>query len=193
MAKKILICNQKGGVGKSAIIYYLGLKFQSVTKVAFVDVDYQGTLTDFKENSKIDTYVIDEMSSIDEDKYDFIFIDTPPYLTEYLPKLIESADFIIIPTKIGLPDFYSMKKIVDIIKLKNKEKDSLIVYNMVEQNTTILNQIENVLDNYGINIAKNRIHNRIAYQRGYITLTLEGKAQKEIDDLAIEVLAHLNK
>ena len=193
MSKKILITNQKGGVGKSALVYYLGLKFNSVSRVAFVDVDYQGTLQSFKDNSGIDTYTIDEIKNIDEDKYDFIFVDTPPYLTKEISNLIKDADLILIPTKIGLPDFYSMKKTVDLIKDQGKENKSLIVFNMVEQNTKILNQIIGVLDDYNIPLAKNYLNNRISYQRGYITLELDRKAQREIDQLSIEILALLNK
>ena len=42
---------------------------------------------------------IDEILKLD---YDFIFIDTPPYLSNHLPKLIAIADLIIVPTKAGI-------------------------------------------------------------------------------------------
>ncbi|MBE7653878.1 ParA family protein [Tenacibaculum finnmarkense] len=191
MFKTIVISNQKGGVGKSALAYYLGLKFKEVSEIAFVDTDLQGTLHSFKENSNIDTYTIDDLDTIDKNKYNFLIIDTPPYLSKELPSIIKNADLILIPTKIGLPDFYSMEKTINMIKGFGKEKESLIVFNMVEQKTKILEQISGVLDDYNIPIAKTKIHNRIAYQRGYITLELDNKAQKEIDNLSLEIISKL--
>ena len=163
--------------------------------MALVDVDYQGTLIEFKDYSGIDTYVMDEMDSIDESKYDFIVIDHPPYLTPFLKKLIEESVFIVIPTKIGLADFKSLSKIANLLKTQSQIDKSMILYTMVDPNpkSSILSQIEHFVADYGIAICPIKVYQRVSYVRGFLTLNLDKKAQREIDEIAYKILAELNK
>ncbi|HHB51969.1 MAG TPA: ParA family protein, partial [Saprospiraceae bacterium] len=83
MPKIILITHQKGGVGKSTLTFNLAHNISTNAKVAVLDFDVQGSLAQIKDlvsDFDIITYQkgIKEIKHLD---YDFIFIDTPPYLT----------------------------------------------------------------------------------------------------------------
>lgn len=81
----ILVCNQKGGVGKSLIADELAFSFErSKVPVSFVDLDAQGGTihqTDQREDAKVTV------------------VDTPGALQAELKDWIAAADIIIIPTR----------------------------------------------------------------------------------------------
>ena len=86
MAKIILITHQKGGVGKSTLTFNLAQNFSNNSNVAVLDFDLQGSLSQLKEIvSDFDVIpFVEEINSISNLNYDFIFIDTPPYLSNHL-------------------------------------------------------------------------------------------------------------
>ena len=54
MAKIILITHQKGGVGKSTLTFNLAQNFSSNSKVAVLDFDLQGSLSQLKVNQLLE-------------------------------------------------------------------------------------------------------------------------------------------
>ena len=81
MPKFILIAHQKGGVGKSTLTFNLATNIKEVAKVCIVDLDYQGSLNSIKDFSDVPIFSENELSNIIHSDYDFVFIDTPPYLS----------------------------------------------------------------------------------------------------------------
>lgn len=83
--KKVLVCNQKGGVGKSLIADELAFSFErSGIPLAFLDLDAQGGTihrTDPNENAQV------------------AVIDTPGALQPQLKDWLADADVIVIPTR----------------------------------------------------------------------------------------------
>ena len=86
MSKIILITHQKGGVGKSTITYNLASNIRENAKVCIIDMDSQGSLINISELSEVPIFTADMLNEKIKSDYDFIFIDTPPYLNE---KIIE--------------------------------------------------------------------------------------------------------
>lgn len=94
--KKILICNQKGGVGKSLIADELAFSFErSNTPLAFLDLDNQGG-TIHKTNPNEEAKVV--------------IIDTPGALQTQLKDWLADADVVIIPTRTTSRDIEPLQR-----------------------------------------------------------------------------------
>ena len=195
MPKIILITHQKGGVGKSTLTFNLAQNISNGSKVAVLDFDLQGSLSQLKElvtDFEIIPYV-GEIEKILELEYDFIFIDTPPYLSSQLPKLIALADLIIVPTKAGILDLLAIKNTLEMIELANRTADTLIVFNMIKANTTLTLDILLGLEEYNVKIANTHISDLVSYTRSVLLkgVTKDQNAQRQIDHLTKEILLKL--
>jgi len=192
MAKIILITHQKGGVGKSTLTFNLAQNFSSNSKVAVLDFDLQGSLSQLKEIvTDFDVIpFVEEINSISNLNYDFIFIDTPPYLSNHLSKLIQIADLILVPTKAGILDILAIKSTLKLIEHKHKSNSTLIVFNMIKPNTTLTQDILISLEEYNVPIAKTYISDLVAFTRSVILkgVTNDRNAKFQLDQLTKEVL-----
>jgi chromosome partitioning protein len=195
MPKIILVTHQKGGVGKSTLTFNLAQNISSSANVAVLDFDLQGSLSQLEE-LVTDFEIIPFKGEIDDIlklNYDFIFIDTPPYLSNHLPKLIELADLIIVPTKAGILDLLAIKSTLQLIADENKTAETLIVFNMIKANTTLTIDILIGLEEYNVKIANTHISDLVAFTRSVLVkgVTNDKNAQKQIDSLTKEILTQL--
>ena len=195
MSKIILITHQKGGVGKSTLAYNLAQNISGNAKVAVVDLDVQGSLSQLKE-IVTDFDIISlkgEINEISQLEYDFIFIDTPPYLSSHLPKLIQLADLIIVPTKAGILDLLAIKSTLELIEKENRKGNTLVVFNMIKANTTLTLDILIGLEEYNVNIANTHISDLVAFTRSVLVKGIKNdkNALKQLDNLTKEVLTAL--
>lgn len=195
MPKIVLVTHQKGGVGKSTLTFNLAQNISSSAKVAVLDVDLQGSLSQLKE-LVTDFEIIpfkDKIDDIPKLDYDFIFIDTPPYLSNHLPKLIAIADLIIIPTKAGILDLLAIKNTIEIIEKLSKLSQTLAVFNMIKANTTLTLDILIGLEEYNVPIANSHISDLVAFTRSVLIggVSNDKKAQNQLDNLTKEVLTKL--
>lgn len=192
MAKIILITHQKGGVGKSTLTFNLAQNFSNNSKVAVLDFDLQGSLSQLKEivtGFDIIPFT-EEINNISNLKYDFIFIDTPPYLSNHLSKLIQIADLILVPTKAGILDILAIKSTLKLIEQSHKSNSTLIVFNMIKPNTSLTQDILISLKEYNVPIAKTYISDLVAFTRSVIMkgVTNDRNAKFQLDQLTKEVL-----
>ena len=195
MPKIILITHQKGGVGKSTLTFNLAQNIATNSKVAVLDFDLQGSLSQLEElvtDFKIIPYQ-DKLESISELQYDFIFIDTPPYLSNHLAKLISISDLIIVPTKAGILDLLAIKSTLAIIEQEKRTMDTLVVFNMIKPNTTLTLDILIGLEEYNVKIATTHISDLVAFTRSVLLrgVSNDKNAQKQIDQLTEEILTKL--
>lgn len=190
MPKIILITHQKGGVGKSTLTFNMASILKNDVKTAIIDFDLQGSLYKSRASSDIPVLEKEQINNVQNLDYDFIFIDTPPYLTEDLPKLCKLADVILIPTKTGIYDLLAIEETINIIKQVGKEDKTLIVFNMVKPNTTLTTEMQDAIDNYNIPIAETKISDLVAFTRSAITHGVEDskKAYQQIESLTREIL-----
>ncbi len=195
MGKIILTTHQKGGVGKSTLTYNLAQNISENASVLVLDFDLQGSLSQIKDlvsDFNIMSYNR-EIKKIKNLPYDFIFIDTPPYLSNQLPELIDLADLIIIPTKAGVFDLLAIKSTLELIENKNKTANSLVIFNMIKANTTLTLDILIGLEEYNIPIAKTHISDLVSFTRSVLVsgVKTDKNAQKQLDNLTKEVLTKL--
>lgn len=113
--KTILICNQKGGVGKTLIADELAFAFdRDLIPYSFFDLDNQGSAT-HKTNNNPDAKVQ--------------IVDTPGALQEKILEWIEQADFIIIPTLMSNRDIAPLERMIKILEPYKNKKPTLYVFN----------------------------------------------------------------
>ena len=195
MPKIVLVTHQKGGVGKSTLTFNLAQNISSSAKIAVLDFDLQGSLSQLK-GLVTDFEIIpfkDEIDDIPKLGYDFIFVDTPPYLSNHLPKLIAIADLIIVPTKAGILDLLAIKSTLQLIEQEKKTAETLIVFNMIKANTTLTLDILIGLEEYKVKIANTHISDLVAFTRSVLIkgVTKDRNAQKQIDNLTKEIITKL--
>lgn len=113
--KKVLICNQKGGVGKSLVSDELAFSFErSGIPTAFLDLDSQGG-TIHKTNPLPGAEVA--------------VIDTPGALQPELPDWLAEADAIVIPMRTTSRDIEPVWRMRKAIEAAGKENNVLYVLN----------------------------------------------------------------
>ena len=195
MSKIILITHQKGGVGKSTLTFNLAQNISKNTKVAVLDFDLQGSLSQLSD-MVTDFDIISfkgEIKDIEQLDFNFIFIDTPSYLSNHLPDLIELADLIIVPTKAGILDLLAIKSTIELIEQQKKTSQTLIVFNMIKANTTLTLDILIGLEEYNVNIANTHISDLVSFTRSVLVKGVkhDKNAQKQIDNLTKEILIKL--
>lgn len=168
----------------------MAVNIRDIAKVCIIDFDHQGSLNSIKELSEIPIFTEENFSEILKSDYDFIFVDTPPYLSEKLPNLFDLADIILIPSKAGFLDILAIRSTIQIVEeTKNKHK-AMIVFNMVKPNTSLTNEIREQLEEYKVKVSKTMLSDLVAFTRSVLVNGVEDSpnAQKQIDNLTKEVL-----
>lgn len=194
MPKIILVTHQKGGVGKSTLAFNMASILKDSVNTAIIDLDLQGSLYKSRNSSSVPIYPPNKLEDINNMDYDFIFIDTPPYLISDLPMLCRIANVIVIPTKTGLYDLLAIEDTIEIVKNAKKEKDTLIVFNMVKPNTTLTNEMNEALERFNVSVSNTFISDLVAFTRSAINDGIEEntKAQNQIIELTKEVLSKIS-
>jgi chromosome partitioning protein len=176
MAQIITVANQKGGVGKSLLCINLAyVFFNSGLKVGLIDKDYQGSLSQILKPSD-ELILIPEDTALSDLKnlgyYHVIIIDTPPYLSNKLPEIFLISDYILLPTKAGIFDLMAIRATIGLIKEAQKVNINIqagIVFNMVKSNSSITNEMRQLLLEYDIPVLDSVISDRVSYIRSLIT------------------------
>ncbi len=192
-SKYILLMHQKGGVGKSTLTLNLAVNFAKAVNVGIVDMDPQGSLTQLSTVIQdLDILTLEgKPEKIQKLQYDYIFIDTPPYLTNNLKYLINLADLIVVPTKAGIMDLMAIQGTMSLIKSQKALDKSLVVLNMIKPNTTLTLDIQTELRKIDkLSLAKTHISDLVSFTRSAFTKGIPEnvKAKQQIESLSTEIL-----
>lgn len=196
MSKFILITHQKGGVGKSTITYNLACALhEKKAKVAICDLDLQGTISELKNISKVPIYSgIKDLDILKSSTYDFVFIDSPPYLNSSIAQILQFSELVIIPTKVGIADFMAISKTIKIVENAGMKNKLIVVMNMVKPKTTLTIEMQESLSKLDVNVANTSISDLVSFTRSFATDGLDDeKANNQINALLMEVLHKLSK
>lgn len=190
MPKIILITHQKGGVGKSTLAFNLAINIKDIAKTCIVDLDFQGSLNSIRELSQVPIFTEDKLNEVVKSDYDFIFIDTPPYLSDKLSELCNLADVIIIPSKAGFLDILAIGSTINLVEKSGNKHKAMIVFNMIKPNTSLTEEVKQQIEEYNIRVSKTMISDLVAFTRSVLVngVTDNINAQKQIDNLTKEIL-----
>lgn len=194
--KVITIAHQKGGVGKTTLAINLAYCFAEGAKVAIVDADLQGSVSDLSEFlSGIEVASLDSLIGGQLSGFDLVIVDTPPYLSSRLAELFGLSDFVLIPTKAGILDAMAIKATIALLGESIAAKPSLkagIVLNMVMSRTTLNEEVKEILSGYSVPLLESTIGQRVSYTRSPMTNSVFGgedqRAKEEVEALADEIL-----
>ncbi len=195
MAKIITIAHQKGGVGKSTLALNLAYRFSNEIKTALTDTDPQGSTMQLKDIVEgIDILDYTGMKNLQTQPYDIIFIDTPPYLTENMISIFLNSDFVLIPTKAGVPDIMAIRATIELVKEAQAKKPDLkagIVLNMVKPRANITEEAKEQLKGYGLPILA-EIRDRVVFNNTFLSGGIgtgnDQQAIQELEQLTTEIL-----
>jgi chromosome partitioning protein len=199
MSKIILTAHHKGGVGKSILTLNLAKNIGRISDVAIIDFDPQGSLYKTREEINVPVFsytdFLDKKGNISFSKleYEYIFIDTPPYIITYFNDLCDIADVILIPMKAGTYDYLSLVETVDRIKGNDNISKTMTIFTMVKANANITSEIDELVKELGIEQAKTNIGDLVAYIYSTSGKLDSNVAQQQIDGLSIEILKRLVK
>lgn len=195
MAKIILFTHQKGGVGKSTLSYNVANLLNQHAKVGLIDWDYQGTLLQVKELNDQLTYVDvnRDVKKIPQADFDFIIIDTPPYIFEEINELVKLADLIVVPTQASINDLLAIDKTVQIIKENDAIDRSVIVFNRIKSNSSLKDKLTENFNELNVPIANTVINDYDAITNSIITKGVESrhKASGQLQNLTTELMTKL--
>lgn len=219
-AKIIVICNQKGGAGKTTVSLNLAGSFgQRGYRVAIIDGDEQSSLVEIAslahEDNQLKANVIGLWKAgrkIHQEikrfinLYDYIIVDCPPSASSPIAQSsLLVADIAIVPFIPGTIDSLAAPKIRDAIEsaqIINPEMKAFLLLNRVEENWNISKQIIDILPKFKMEIFSTKLLKRSPYVEspgiGNSVHSLRGKKEKiapaikEIESLADEVLHALD-
>ncbi len=218
-AKIIVVCNQKGGAGKTTVSLNLaGSLGRRGYRVAIIDGDEQSSLVEISslapEDSLLPASVIGLWRAGRKihqeikrfiDNYDFIIVDCPPAANSPIAQSsLLIADLAIVPFIPGTIDALAAPKIRDAIEsaqVINQDLKAFLLLNRVEESWNISKQIIDLLPKFKMPLLNSKLTKRAAYVEspgiGNSVHQLKGKREKmdpviaEVERLTEEVLSIL--
>lgn len=219
-AKIIVVCNQKGGAGKTTVSLNLGGSLgRRKYRVALVDGDEQSSAVEISslapEDNILPAHVIGLWKAGRKihqeikkfiDLYDYIIVDCPPAANSPIAQSsLLIADIAIVPFIPATLDALAAPKIRDAIEAAqviNPELKAFVLLNRVEENWKTSKQVIEILPKFKMPLLVARLTARAAYVEspgiGNSVHELKGRKEKldpviaEVEKFTDEVLAILN-
>jgi chromosome partitioning protein len=185
----ILLCNGKGGTGKTTLTVLLAHALAAAGKnVAVLDLDPQGTARTWLEESdsgKVAKY--DQAHAAD---YDAVLIDTPPRL-DALPSALASCSVALIVCSPSPADLWTTRDTAAAIRDKLPKGARLrLLFNGVMQNTILARDLPDLANRIGVKALSSTISRRQCYQHAALLgwKALDQAAREELFKAALEVV-----
>ncbi len=186
MAAKVLVINEKGGVGKTTLSAHLAQEWcDQGHKVAIIDRDPQESITRWHQ-SRMTPRVGDWSDA------DIIVIDMPPAISEQSAAAIAAADIVLIPMTPSPLDVESTANMIEIIRAVKAENKCMLIINRVVSNTRMSKRIKSL--DVDIKVANSTIGSRSDFIEAMTEHKVaseynrNGKAAQEIKALSKEII-----
>jgi chromosome partitioning protein len=199
----IVVASQKGGVGKTTVAAHLAVYASMVGQgpAVLVDTDPQGSLSEWWDARKDEYQRNEDTLTLATAKLDDLparlaelhrngaavaIIDTPPAITASIRRVIEVADFVVIPTRPGPHDLRAIAATVGLAR--EAGKPFLFVVNGATQRANITAEAVAALSEHG-QVAPVILYQRTDYAgsmidgRTVMETTATGRSAQEIAEL----------
>ena len=183
----------KGGVGKTTLIFALGIEAAKTKSVFFCDLDPQKSLTLLCERrdkqpdtDKNNPMLLDGVGNIQEAiakltklgyARDLLFIDTPGSMMGVIKAAVSVSDCIILPVQPSILDMIAQEDAADVVGDAGKDDRLLVVLNRVDGRTGVDDSVERATKRFHNRPLK--INQRVAYSRGLIAGLSGAELDKE--------------
>ena len=183
----ILLCNGKGGTGKTTLAVLLAHALAEAGKrVAVLDLDPQGTATNWLkecDSSKVAKY---ETGSA----YDAVFIDTPPRL-DGLPAALATCSIAVLVCSPSPADLWTTRDTAAAIRDKLPKGARLrLLFNGVLAHTVLSRELPDLAKRIGVEALTATISRRQCYQHAALLgwRILDLAAREELFKAALQVV-----
>jgi chromosome partitioning protein len=202
-SKIIASVNQKGGAGKSTLSMQLaGTLVMDGYRVIVIDADPQATATRWAAAAEDDRPFPAPVVGLSSagakvhrevkkfvGEYDFIIIDCPPAVDSPIPQsALLIADMALIPIIPSPPDLWAavgIRHLISTLREINEGLEPRLVINSLEPQTNVAQDVQVVLPEFDIPLAKSIIHHRTAYRRSAaFGTTVHGTEPKDLKAIA---------
>ena len=205
----IVVCNQKGGVGKSTFATHAAVwLFDQGLRVGLLDADMQRSSSQWVAEAEpgitIRTaYTPDDCLSVAQGllaDHDIVVGDGPGGLDEISRTLLLLADLAVFPISPSILDLRSVSLATNVLRyaqgINRGRPDGRLVLNKIRSRDTISRELREAAPNLGVGVTDASIRDlqafRDAAQQGTVVSRMKRKgaeAGKDIDDLCRELFS----
>lgn len=183
----ILLCNGKGGTGKTTLAVLLAHALAEAGKrVAVLDLDPQATATAWLR--ECDSRKVAEYETGSE--YDAVFMDTPPRLDALAPALARCSVAVIVCSP-SPADLWTSRDTAAAIRDKLPKGARLrLLFNGVLAHTVLSRELPDLAERIGVKALRSTISRRQCYQHAALLgwKALDPAAREELFKAALEVV-----
>ena len=201
----------KGGVGKTTLLFALGIEAAKTKSVYFCDLDPQGSLTRLCERrdkqpnvNKNNPMLLEGVGNLQDAiaklvrlgyARDVLFIDTPGSMMGIVKAAVSIADCVILPVQPSILDMVAQEDAADVVGDAGKDDRLIVVLNRIDGRTGVEDSVERAAKRF--HNRPLRINQRVAYARGHIAglsgAELDKECAREISDIWAGVQKILEK
>ena len=197
----ICVFSNKGGSGKTTLAVHLALAYAKLAKTALLDVDAQGTATEWlkRRSTELRSPLVVPCAGREAveralrlaraEQFQFILLDLPPHSSAQIAWLLKEADLILVPTRPSAADLVTIGQTVDLVHAAKRPAGFIL--NAFRPQLVEAREIAPILAGYKLPIIGS-FGDRVAFSRG-LPLGLGGHelgdplAEEEVMRLAKQV------
>jgi len=187
----ILLCNGKGGTGKTTLTMLLAHALAEAGKrTAVLDLDPQATATRWLQECESGKVLLYDRTAAAAADYDAVFIDTPPRLDTLAPALATCSVAVIICSP-SPADLWTTQDTAAAIRSKLPDKARLrLLFNGVLSHTVLARELPDLAKRIGVKALNSTISRRQCYQHAALLgwQALDLAAREELFKAALELV-----
>ena len=203
----IAVCNQKGGCGKTTLVFNLAQAFSlDGNSVLLVDLDPQGSAADWRSMSPgggvgFDVEPMERTALVRNIRnlrreHDLVLIDCPPQYADLSADAIRVSDLVLVPVQPSPLDVWATSPVVDLVLARQEATGGAprgaYVISRAISNTALQRSLGQALEQQRLPVLSSGTTQRVAYAvsaaaGGTVFDGRAGPARREIEALRDEI------